>query len=52
MTDCKFKKNVPKSITVSQISDFNYEDVPEIQDTSDILGLGVEQADSDVDEND
>jgi len=51
MTDCKFKLNIPKSITVSTISDFNCEDLPETHDTNDILGLGVEQADSDVEEN-
>ena len=51
MTDCKFKLNIPKSITLSSISDFNCEDLPETHDTNDILGLGVEQADSDVEEN-
>jgi hypothetical protein len=48
MTDCKFKKNVPKSITVSQISDFNCGDVPETEDIE-YLGLDVEQDFSDDD---
>ena len=51
MTDCKFKLNIPKSIPVSYISDFNCEDLPSTHDTNDILGFGVEQADSDVEEN-
>lgn len=51
MTDCKFKLNIPKSITLSYISDFNCEDLPKTHDANDILGLGVEQADSDIEEN-
>jgi len=42
MTDCKFKKNIPKSITASQISDFNCKNVQETQNFNEIFNLGVE----------
>ena len=51
MTDCKFKVNVPKSITVSLISDFNCDDKSEKKESNDPFDLGVDQADSDIDEN-
>jgi hypothetical protein len=52
MSIFKFKTNVPKSMTASIISEFDF-DTPDTvkEDPSNILGLDIEQDYSDIAEN-